>query len=61
MTRNILQEGINFTDPAYLAKLDKDTLAQLLRSDSDVKIPMLYERLQVLKEAGDVLLNVSVA
>ncbi len=54
-----LQEGINVTDPAYLAQLDKDKLAQILRSDSDVKMPMLDERLEVLKEAGDVLVNVS--
>ena len=54
------QEGINFTDPTYLTKLDKDMLAQILRSDSDVKMPMLNERLQVLNEAGDVVVNVRI-
>lgn len=54
-----LQEGIKFTDPGYLAALDKNTLEHLLRSDSNTKIPMLDERLQVLKEAGEVLVKVS--
>lgn len=50
-----LDEGIPFTDPVYLAALTREQLVHILRSDSDTPMPLIDERLQVLKEAGKVL------
>lgn len=49
--------GIPFTDPAYYASITKDQLAHVLRSDSDYEMPLFEERLQVIQEAGKVLLQ----
>ncbi|KAH3850687.1 queuosine salvage protein-like [Dreissena polymorpha] len=52
-----LDEGIPFTDPHFYATITRDKLEHVLRSDSKQTIPLLDERLQVLQEAGKVLLQ----
>lgn len=56
---HFLQEKIPFTDPKYFKDISKDTLAHILRSETDTEIPLLDKRLEVLHEAGTVLCDVS--
>lgn len=49
--------GIPLTDPNFYATITMDKLAHVFRSDSDYDIPLLEERLQVIHEAGKVLLQ----
>ncbi|WAR19835.1 QSPP-like protein, partial [Mya arenaria] len=52
-----LDEKIPLTDPKYFASITKDQLAHVLRSDSSTEIPMFEERLEVLREAGTVMME----
>ncbi|KAL4238109.1 hypothetical protein ACF0H5_002821 [Mactra antiquata] len=52
-----IDEGIPVTDPQYYANITKDQLAHIFRSDSDYEIPMFAQRLEVLQDAGQVLLQ----
>ena len=52
------QNGINITDANFYAEITEKKLAEILKSDSDIPIPLLEERLAVLREAGKVLLEV---
>lgn len=49
--------GIPLTDPNFYATITKDKLAHVFRSDSEYEIPLIEERLQVIQEAGKVLLE----
>lgn len=52
-----LDEGVPITDPKYFACITREEFLRVFRSDSDHNIPMIDERVQVLHEAGDVLLK----
>lgn len=52
-----LDKGINLTDPNVYASITKEELKAILKSDSDIDIPLLDDRLEVLQEAGKVLLK----
>lgn len=52
------QNGINITDANFYAEITEKKLAEILKSDSDIPIPLLEERVAVLREAGKVLLEV---
>ena len=47
------------TDPNFYASISKEQLCDILKSDSEYDIPMLEERVQVLQEAGKMLLKVT--
>ncbi|XP_053554685.1 queuosine salvage protein [Bombina bombina] len=50
-----LDEGIPITTPSYYSNITLDQLKHVLRSDSDVPIPMIEERLQILHQTGKIL------
>ncbi|XP_078070596.1 queuosine 5'-phosphate N-glycosylase/hydrolase [Mustelus asterias] len=52
-----LDEGIPITTASYFANITLDQLKYVLRSDTDVPMPLIEERLRVLKEAGNILLE----
>ncbi len=52
-----LAEGIPFTSAAYLADLTLAQLQHVFRSASAAPVPLLQQRLAVLREAGRVLLE----
>ena len=49
--------GIPLTDPKFFATVTKEQLSHILRSDSEYPIPLLDERLDVINEAGKVLME----
>ncbi|GCC24894.1 queuosine 5'-phosphate N-glycosylase/hydrolase [Chiloscyllium punctatum] len=52
-----LDEGIPITSASYFANTTLDQLKYVLRSDTEVPMPLIEERLKVLKEAGNILLE----
>lgn len=54
-----LDKGVRITDPKVYANITEDKFTQVFRSDSafETPIPMVKERIQVLHEAGQVLLK----
>ncbi|KAL2092588.1 hypothetical protein ACEWY4_012386 [Coilia grayii] len=52
-----LDEGIPITDPVYFSKISLEDLGRVLRSDSEVPMPMLSERHKALTEVGQALLQ----
>ncbi|XP_069786314.1 queuosine 5'-phosphate N-glycosylase/hydrolase [Narcine bancroftii] len=52
-----LDEDIPITKASYFANITLEELKYVLRSDTDVPMPLIEERLRVLKEAGNVLLE----
>uniref|UniRef100_A0A3Q2UQ55 Queuosine 5'-phosphate N-glycosylase/hydrolase n=1 Tax=Fundulus heteroclitus TaxID=8078 RepID=A0A3Q2UQ55_FUNHE len=48
---------VPITDPKYFSQMSVEELAQVLRSDNDIVMPMIQERHQVLTEGGRVLLE----
>ncbi|XP_038660800.1 queuosine salvage protein isoform X1 [Scyliorhinus canicula] len=52
-----LDEGIPITSASYFATITLGQLKYVLRSDTDVPMPLIEERLKVLKEAGNILLE----
>lgn len=60
--RSICCVGIPITDPRYWLSEDEctlDTLRHVFRSCTDEEMPMLENRLECLREAGQVLDEVS--
>lgn len=53
------QNDVNITDANFYANITEKKLAEILKSDSDTPIPLLEERVAVLREAGKVLLKVN--
>lgn len=53
------QNDVNITDANFYANITEKNLAEILKSDSVTPIPLLEERVAVLREAGKVLLEVS--
>lgn len=55
-----LDEGISLTDPNYYKSITSEELAYLLRADQPgLTIPLVEERVNVLRECARVLLEVS--
>ncbi|OWF56555.1 UPF0553 protein C9orf64 homolog [Mizuhopecten yessoensis] len=52
-----LDNGIPLTDPSYYASISKEELSNIFKSDTVFDMPLLEDRLQVLQEAGKVLLK----
>lgn len=52
-----MKEGIKIYDPEYYSKITEDELKHVLRSDTQVTIPLLEERLKCLHEVGTVLIQ----
>ena len=54
----IFQEGYNIVSPKYYSSVTFETLQHIFRSDNDVEIPLLKERLRILNETGTCLIEV---
>ncbi|XP_075464793.1 queuosine 5'-phosphate N-glycosylase/hydrolase isoform X1 [Ascaphus truei] len=52
-----LDDGIAITTASYYSSITMDQLKYVLRSDSNVPIPMTEERLQILHETGKILIE----
>lgn len=52
-----LDNGIPITSANYYASISREQLMDIFKSDSEEEIPMFEERLQVLQEAGKILLQ----
>ncbi|XP_014473213.1 PREDICTED: UPF0553 protein C9orf64 homolog [Dinoponera quadriceps] len=55
--KRAIEEGKPILDPAYYSKITLSDAETIFRGDNEVKIPLMQERLQVLHEAGNVLLS----
>lgn len=53
------QEGIPVCQPSFYDIVTPETLSHILRSDTDGQIPLMEERWRNVKEAGDVIKEVS--
>ena len=54
----VLDEGIPITSADYMSTITEEQLAGIFLSDSGVAIPLLKERVEVIREAGRVLMEV---
>ncbi|XP_051822211.1 queuosine salvage protein [Antechinus flavipes] len=52
-----LDKGIPLTRPSYYATVTLDQLQHILHSDTDVPMPLIEERHQILNETGKILLE----
>ena len=52
-----IKEGFPITEAHYYANINEQELRHILRSDSNVQIPLLEQRLKVLQETGKILLE----
>lgn len=52
-----LDNGIDLTDPKCYTSISKEKFVDIFKSDSEYEIPMLEERYDVLREAGNKLLE----
>ncbi|XP_015180297.1 PREDICTED: UPF0553 protein C9orf64 homolog isoform X2 [Polistes dominula] len=56
--KRAIDEGTPITDPKYYSKITKNELEVIFRGDDNtINIPLINERVKVLHEAGEVLLN----
>lgn len=58
-----LREGIPITTPEFFASEDKlpdSEIERIFRSDTKEQVPLLKERIRILREAGKVLVEVNV-
>jgi hypothetical protein len=56
-----LEEGIPITTPAFFAseeRLPDKEIERIFRSDTKEQVPLLQERIRVIREAGRVLVEV---
>lgn len=53
------EEGIDVTNPRWYATADEEALKRVFRSDQEEQIPLLEQRIAVLREVGAVLCEVS--
>ncbi|ORY91685.1 hypothetical protein BCR35DRAFT_286654 [Leucosporidium creatinivorum] len=49
------EEGVDVTNPRWYATADEKALKRVFRSDQEEEIPLLEERIKVLREVGGVL------
>jgi len=61
--RRALDEGVPITSPKFWRsrQASDDVLRQVFRGATDEEMPLLSERLTILREAGDVLREVGTA
>lgn len=52
------EEGIDVINPRWYATADEEALRRVFRSDQEEEIPLLEERIKVLREVGGVLCEV---
>lgn len=52
-----LENGVKITDASFYANITEKKLSEVLKSDSNIPIPLLEQRVSVLREAGKVLLE----
>lgn len=52
-----MKEGVDILNPKFYSTITEDKLLKILRSDNDVEIPLLQERLNCLHEVGSTLLK----
>ncbi|XP_044266966.1 queuosine salvage protein [Tribolium madens] len=52
-----LKEKVDILNPKYYSEVSEKDLAKIFRSDNDVPIPLLQERVKCLHEVGNVLLE----
>ncbi|XP_054164855.1 queuosine salvage protein-like [Oppia nitens] len=52
-----LDKGIAITDPKYYSQISEEDFKQIFATDNGFEIPLLKERLQVLRESGRVLIE----
>ncbi|KAM7241302.1 hypothetical protein CapIbe_007874 [Capra ibex] len=52
-----LEEGIPITSASYYATVTLDEVRHILRSDTDVPMPLIEERHRILNETGKILLE----
>ena len=52
------EEGINITEPAFYRDCDDEVLRSVFRSDQGEEIPLLEERIRVMREVGTILCQV---
>lgn len=55
-----LDAGIPITDPHFYAEISEQQFREIFASDSGHEMPLFEERLEILRESGRVLLEVSV-
>lgn len=53
------EEGIDVTNPRWYATAEEEALKRVFRSDQEEEIPLLEERIRVLREVGGVLCEAS--
>lgn len=53
------EEGIDITTPAFYRDCDEDVLRRVFRSDQEEEMPLLEERMRVMREVGTVLCEVN--
>ncbi|XP_050514507.1 queuosine salvage protein [Diabrotica virgifera virgifera] len=52
-----VKQGIDILNPKFYSTITKEKLAEILKSDNKVEIPLFDERLKCLHEVGNVLLE----
>lgn len=52
-----MKNNIKILDPKFYSVITTDELSKILKSDTDVNIPLLTERVECLHEVGNVLLE----
>lgn len=52
-----LKERVDIFNPAFYSTITHDQLKEILRSDNQIEIPLLNERVNCLREVGTVLLE----
>lgn len=52
-----LREGIPATEPSWWAGAPTEALLHVFRSDSTTELPMLQDRIQLLRETGTILIS----
>ena len=55
-----IEIGIPITDPHFYSEISEQQFREVFASDSGHEIPLLEDRLRVLRESGRILLEVSI-
>jgi hypothetical protein len=52
-----IDEGVDIVNPDFWSRVSETDMEHIFRGDEDVEFPMLMERMTVMRECGDVLLE----
>mgnify|MGYP002385657440 CR=1 FL=1 len=55
-----VEENIPIIDPSFYANIDEKTFKYIFRSETQEEIPLLQERIEILRANGKVLIEVSI-